>query len=41
MKKNYVSPEVDFESFQIEDVITVSVNTTPVEGGTEGWIDIP
>ena len=28
MKKAYISPKADFVTFQVEDVITVSGNTT-------------
>lgn len=40
MKQAYTAPEFDVSLYDVEDVITVSVGTGPVEGGDDGWLDI-
>jgi hypothetical protein len=40
MKKNYNAPDFEVTEFEVEDIITLSVGTAPVEGGDDGWTDI-
>jgi hypothetical protein len=40
MKKNYNAPDFEVAEFEVEDIITLSVGTGPVEGGDDGWTDI-
>ena len=40
MKQIYSAPDFDVSVYEVEDVITVSVGTRPVEGGNDGWIDV-
>lgn len=34
------NPDFDVSLYDVEDIITVSVGTGPVEGGDDGWVDI-
>lgn len=40
MKKIYLNPDFYISEYVIEDIITISIGTGPVEGGDEGWVDI-
>lgn len=40
MKQVYSAPEFDVSLYDVDDVITLSVNTTPIEGGDDGWMPI-
>lgn len=41
MKQIYSAPDFDVSVYEVEDVITLSVGTGPVEGGgNDGWIDV-
>lgn len=40
MKQVYGTPDFDVSIYDVEDIITVSVDIGPVEGGDEGWVDI-
>lgn len=38
MKKNYNAPDFEVTEFEVEDIITVSVGTDPIDDG--GWTEI-
>lgn len=40
MKQVYSTPDFDVSLYDVEDIITISVNTTPVEGGDSGWLPL-
>ncbi len=42
MKHLYETPDFDVSVYDVEDIITISVGTGPVEGGddSDGWLDI-
>lgn len=42
MKHLYETPDFDVSVYDVEDIITISVGTDPVEGGadSDGWLDI-
>lgn len=40
MKKSYTMPDFDLATYDLDDVITISVGTGPVEGGGDGWIEV-
>lgn len=40
MKQIYTAPDFEVSLYDVEDVITISVGTTPVEGGDSGWVEI-
>lgn len=40
MERAYIAPDFDVTLYDVEDVLTISVGTDPVEGGDDGWIDI-
>lgn len=40
MKQFYAAPDFDVSVYDIDDIITISIGTGPVEGGDEGWVDI-
>ena len=40
MERAYIAPDFDVTLYDVEDVLTISVGTGPVEGGDEGWVDI-
>lgn len=40
MKQVYTTPDFDVSLYDVEDIITISVGTGPVEGGDDGWVDI-
>ncbi len=40
MKHRYETPDFDVSVYDVEDVLTVSVDVGAVEGGDEGWLDI-
>lgn len=38
--KNYTAPDFELTVFEVQDIITVSVSSGPVDGGDGGWIDV-
>ncbi len=40
MKQIYGAPDFDVSVYEVEDIITISVGSGPVEGGDEGWMDL-
>ena len=42
MRYLYESPNFDVSVYDVEDIITISIGTGPVEGGadSDGWLDI-
>ncbi len=40
MKQIYSAPDFDVSVYEVEDVITLSIGTGPVDGGDSGWIDV-
>lgn len=40
MKYFYAAPDFDVAEYDVDDIITISIGTGPVEGGDEGWIEI-
>ncbi len=40
MKQIYSAPDFDVSVYEVEDVITLSIGTGPVDGGDQGWIDV-
>ncbi len=40
MKQIYNAPDFEVTVYEVEDIITISVGTGPVEGGEGGWLDI-
>lgn len=40
MKQVYTAPEFEVSLFDVDDVITLSVGTGPIEGGNDGWMDV-
>ena len=40
MKHLYETPDFDVSVYDVEDIITVSIGPGPVEGGSDGWIEI-
>lgn len=40
MKQVYTAPAFDVSVYDVDDIITLSIGTGPVEGGDEGWVEI-
>ncbi len=40
MKQIYGAPDFDVSVYEVEDIITISVGSRPIEGGDEGWMDL-
>lgn len=40
MKQSYSMPDFDVSVYELEDIITISIGTGPVEGGDDGWVNI-
>jgi hypothetical protein len=40
MKQIYSAPDFDVSVYEVEDIITLSIGTGPVDGGDSGWIDV-
>lgn len=40
MKQGYVAPEFEVSSYDVEDVITLSVGSGEVDNGEGGWMEI-
>lgn len=40
MKQVYTAPEFDVSVYDVDDIITLSIGTGPVDGGDEGWVQI-
>ena len=38
--KSYTPPDFEVSAYDLDDVLTISVGTGPVEGGDDGWLDI-
>ncbi len=38
--KSYTAPDFEISAYDLDDVLTISVGTGPVEGGDDGWLDI-
>lgn len=38
--KSYTTPDFETSAYELDDVLTISVGTGPVEGGDDGWLDI-
>lgn len=38
--ETYIAPDFDVTLYDVEDVLTISVGSGPVEGGDDGWMDI-
>lgn len=36
----YTTPDFDITAFGLDDVLTISIGTGPVEGGDDGWLEI-
>ena len=40
MKQVYQTPDFDVSAYELDDIITNSICTRPVEGGHSGWVEI-
>ena len=40
MKQVYQTPDFDVSAYELDDIITISIGTGPVEGGDSGWVEI-
>ena len=40
MKQVYTAPAFDVSVYDVDDIITLSIGTSPVEGGEAGWMPI-
>jgi len=40
MKQIYSAPDFDVSIYEVEDIITISKGTGPVDGGSDGWMDV-
>ncbi len=40
MKQVYTAPAFDVSVYDVDDIITLSIGTGPVDGGDEGWVEI-
>lgn len=40
MKHLYETPDFDVSVYDVEDIITISIRSDPVEGGDDGRLDI-
>ena len=40
MERAYIAPDFDVTLYDVEDVLTVSVGTHDLDGGSEGWMEI-
>ncbi|MGN0570879.1 MAG: hypothetical protein ACI4K9_01710 [Candidatus Fimenecus sp.] len=40
MKQVYTAPAFDVSVYDVDDIITLSIGTGPVEGGDDGWVEI-
>ena len=40
MKQVYQTPDFDVSAYELDDIITTSIGTGPVEGGDSGWVEI-
>ena len=40
MKQVYTAPAFDVSVYDVDDIITLSIGTDPVEGGEDGWMPI-
>lgn len=37
MTREYLTPDFDVTVYEVEDVITASIGSNPVDGGDQGW----
>lgn len=40
MKQVYTAPAFDVSVYDVDDIITLSIGTGPVDGGDDGWVEI-
>ncbi len=40
MKQVYTAPAFDVSVYDVDDIITLSIGSGPVDGGDEGWVEI-
>ena len=40
MKQVYPAPAFDVSVYDVDDIITLSIGSGPVDGGDEGWVEI-
>ena len=40
MKQVYTAPAFDVSVYDVDDIITLSIGSGPVEGGEDGWMPI-
>lgn len=40
MKQVYTAPAFDVSVYDVDDIITLSIGSGPVEGGDDGWVEI-
>ena len=40
MKQVYQTPDFDVSAYELDDIITISIGTGPVERGDSGWVEI-
>lgn len=40
MKQVYQTPDFDVSAYELDDIITISIDASPVEGGDSGWVEI-
>ena len=40
MKQVYTAPAFDVSVYDVDDIITLSFGSGPVDGGDDGWVEI-
>lgn len=40
MKQVYTAPAFDVSVYDVDDIITLSIGSGPVDGGNDGWVEI-
>ncbi len=40
MKQVYTAPAFDVSVYDVDDIITLSIGSGPVDGGDDGWVEI-
>ena len=40
MKQINQTPKLNVSAYELDDIITISIGTGPVEGGDSGWVEI-
>lgn len=38
--QKYAAPDFEISVFELDDVLTISVGTGPIDGGDDGWVDV-